>query len=208
MTDLHPLITVAALNMAAAMSPGPAFVLVTNTAASSRRDVALSTAAGTALASVTWAVAAVLGLQLVLAKAAAAYRTFEIFGGFYLGYVGWQFFRHARSPLPQFQAAQTGRAMGFRKGLLLGLSNPKVIVFFGTIFAALFTPQTPVALRWLAVAVVMVNETVWYVTLATAFGAAPVRQTYLRIKAPAERVFGGVLGFFGARLVWTGLRTT
>lgn len=204
--DIRPLIELAVLNLLAAMTPGPSFMLVSRTAASSKRDIALSMSAGAILGSVIWATAAVLGLQLLLAKAAAVYRLIEIAGGIYLCFIGAQVFRHAASPMPEVQALRADRAAAFRKGLLLNLSNPKVVVFFGTVFAALFTPQTPSAERWLAVAVVFFDETLWYLTLSTAFGSKPVRRAYGKIKTPAERIFGGLLGFFGARLMWSGAR--
>src|SRR5256885_6616289 len=50
-TDVTPLAAVAALNLAAAISPGPAFVLITRTAAASCRSSALRAAAGTVAAS-------------------------------------------------------------------------------------------------------------------------------------------------------------
>lgn len=204
--DIRPLLELAVLNLMAAMSPGPAVMLVSRTAASSKRDVALSMASGVILGSVIWATAAVLGLEIILTKAAAVYRLIEIAGGIYLGFIGAQVFRHAPSPMPEAQVLKANRTAAFRKGLLLNLSNPKVVVFFGTVFAALFHPQTPPAVRWLAIPVVFFDETLWYLTLATAFGSSPVRRAYARIKAPAERVFGSLLGFFGARLVWSGVR--
>ena len=204
--DVRPLLELAVLNLMGAMSPGPAVMLVSRTAASSKRDVALSMAAGVILGSVIWATAAVLGLEIILTKAAAVYRVIEIAGGVYLFVIGAQVFRHASSPMPEAQALKANRIAAFRKGLLLNLSNPKVVVFFGTVFAALFKPHTPLVVRWLAIAVVFFDETLWYVTLATAFGSSPVRRAYGKIKAPAERIFGGLLGFFGARLVWSGSR--
>jgi len=78
---LTPLVAVAALNLAAAMSPGPAFVLITRTAAASSRSSALKAAAGTVAASVLWAAAALLGLQVLLTQAAGLYRAFQVAGG-------------------------------------------------------------------------------------------------------------------------------
>jgi len=204
--DIRPLLELAALNLMGAMSPGPAVMLVSRTAASSKRDVALSMASGVILGSVIWATAAVLGLQLLLTKAAAIYRLIEIAGGIYLCFIGTQVFRHASAPMPQVQELRADRVAAFRKGLLLNLSNPKVVVFFGTVFAALFNPRTPSSERWLAIVIVFFDETLWYVTLATAFGSGPVRRIYAKIKTPAERIFGGLLGFFGARLAWSGAR--
>jgi threonine efflux protein len=207
--DFTPLITVAALSLAAAVSPGPAFVLITRTAASSKRPVAWAVAGGTVMASITWAVAALLGWQLILARVAGLYQVLQIAGGVYLCFIGWSTWRHAGDAL-----AESGRGedvsvtSGFRKGLLLGLSNPKVMVFFGTIFTTLFTPSTPAPVRWAALAVVFVNETLWYFSLATLFGTSVAQRSYRRLKARLERFFGGVLMLFGARLVWSGSRGT
>jgi len=62
MNGLHPLVAVAMLNFAATVSPGPAFMLVTKTATTSRRPVALATAAGTVTASIIWASGCTLGM--------------------------------------------------------------------------------------------------------------------------------------------------
>jgi len=206
MSDVHPLMTVAILNLAAAVSPGPAFALVTQTAASSKRGVAWATAAGTVAASLIWATTALLGWQFVLARAAAIYRFLLIAGGLYLCFIGWATWRHAPDALPEAAGGDSAPLVGFRKGLLLGLSNPKVIVFFGTIFTTLFGPSTPEGFRWAALLVVLINEGVWYGALATLFGTLAARRLYRRIKVHAERFFGGLLVFFGVRLVWSGCR--
>lgn len=80
MDGTQALLTVAALNLVAAMSPGPAFVLVTQIASSSTRRDAFAAAAGTVLASLMWAAAALLGMQAVLLKTASLYRLFQFAG--------------------------------------------------------------------------------------------------------------------------------
>jgi threonine efflux protein len=165
--DLRPLAAIAALNLAAAMSPGPAFVLITRTAAASTRSSALKTAARTVVASVTWAAAALLGLQVVLTQAAGLYRTVQFVGGLYLCLIGIAMWRHAPDPMPaELVAPDIQLPAAFRKGLFLGLSNPKVVVFFGTIFTTAFAPSTPVAVKWAALLIVLCVESAWYGTLA------------------------------------------
>src|ERR1700722_3298721 len=137
MVDLRPLLTIAALDVAAAMSPGPAFLLVSRTAAGSTRRSALLTAAGTASASVIWAAAALLGVQVILIQAAGIYHVLQFIGGLYLCYIGLSIWRGASLPLPEMAFAGPQRGT-YRRALLLGLSNPKIIVFFGTIFTTAF----------------------------------------------------------------------
>ena len=207
MNGFHPLAVVAALNFAAAVSPGPAFMLVTKTAAVSNRPVALATAAGTVTASTIWAAAALLGWEFFLVQVATFYRFLEIAGGLYLCFIGWSTWQSAPKPLPESERHASGSAsVGFRKGLLLGLSNPKVIVFFGTIFTSVFTPSTPSTVRWAALLVILVNETLWYASVAVVFGTPTFREIYRRWKIPTERFFASILVFFGLRLVWSGGR--
>src|SRR3954469_21176268 len=100
MTDFQPLLSLAVLDLAAAMSPGPAFVLITQTAASSKRPVAWAAAAGTVAGSLIWGAAALLGWHRLLAQAASIYRILQIGGGLYLCFIGWSTWRHAADPLP------------------------------------------------------------------------------------------------------------
>lgn len=113
--------------------------------------------------------------------------------------------KHAKDPLPELSAALKG-SNPFRQALLLGLSNPKVIVFFGTVFAAAFSPGTPVSVKWAAMLVVLVVEAAWYNSLVLLFGASPIRNLYRKAKASMERVFGGLLVLFGGRLVFGAAR--
>ncbi len=202
--DWTPLAAVAALNLAAAMSPGPAFMLITRTAAGSSRSPALQAAAGTVFASVTWAAAALLGLQVVLTQAAGLYRAFQLLGGLYLCFIGVAMWRHAPEPMPTASGGDVPVRGVFRRGLVLGLSNPKVVVFFGTIFTSAFTSSTPASVKWAALLVVLCNESVWYGSLALCFGSSPVRRTYRRVKTSLERIFGALLLLFGTKLVWSG----
>jgi threonine/homoserine/homoserine lactone efflux protein len=204
MTDLTPLAAVAALNLAAAMSPGPAFVLITRTAAASNRSAAWKAATGTVAASLIWAAAALLGLQVLLTQAAGLYRVFQVAGGLYLCLIGSIMWRHAPDPMPTGSAADVRMRGAFMKGLLLGLSNPKVVVFFGTVFTTAFVPSTPTPVKWAALAVVLCNESIWYGSLALCFGSSLVQRRYRRVKASLERIFGALLTAFGAKLVWSG----
>ena len=201
-----PLAAVAALNLAAAMSPGPAFVLITRTAAASNRPSALKAAAGTVAASVLWAAAALLGLQVLLTQAAGLYRAFQVAGGVYLCAIGIVMWRHAADAMPTASGADTHVRGAFTKGLLLGLSNPKVVVFFGTVFTTAFAPSTPAAVKWAALLVVLGNESIWYGLLALCFGSSLVQRRYRRVKASLERIFGALLLAFGVKLMWNGAR--
>ena len=58
---------------------------------------------------------------------------------------------------------------GFLRALLLQLSNPKIMVFFGSIFLSLLPAQSPGWLDGAALAIVAVNEFTWFALLALLF---------------------------------------
>ena len=71
--------------------------------------------------------------------------------------------------------AASSPASGF--GLLTQLANPKPAVFFGAVFVGLVPPGTPWPVLGLLLAVILVDETLWYLVVARVFslGARPRR---------------------------------
>jgi threonine/homoserine/homoserine lactone efflux protein len=98
---------------------------------------------------------------------------------------------------------QAASARGpFLTGLLVQIGNPKVAVFFGTIFVAMAPSSPPLWLMLALIAVFTFNEFWWYSVVALFFGAGPVRRFYLRAKTWIDRTTGLFLGVLGLRLLW------
>src|SRR5690349_4105243 len=99
MSYLVALAGIGAVQLMAAMSPGPAFLVVSRISVGESRRAALGAAFGVATAAFIWAVAATLGMHILLAEAAWLYGTLKLIGGIYLVWLGIQSWRHATSPL-------------------------------------------------------------------------------------------------------------
>ena len=155
-----------------------------------------------------WAVAASLGLDLLLARAPWLFRVLQLGSGAFLLWVGIQSWRHAGDPLEVAAAAQpasSGLWRAYRRGAMTSLTNPKTIVFFGSIFLTLLPPGTPAWVRVAALGVVFTNEAAWDALVAVGFSSRPVRAFYRRAKVWVDRGIGIVMGGFGIRLVTGGL---
>ncbi len=81
------------------------------------------------------------------------------------------------------------------------MTNPKAVVFFGSIFAALLTPALPMWVKLVAIGIVAVDATGWHVALACLFSTRRTQQIYRRIKGWVDRVAGASLAFLGLRLM-------
>ncbi|WNV87756.1 LysE family translocator [Umezawaea sp. Da 62-37] len=110
--------------------PGPSNFFLLAHGISHGRRAALAAAAGIEAASLVRVLLAAAGLSAALAASAVAFTAVRWAGVAYLAYLGYQAFR---TPAPTGEtsttaAATTTRSVG--KGLLVGLGNPKMMVFY------------------------------------------------------------------------------
>jgi threonine/homoserine/homoserine lactone efflux protein len=194
------LLGLAVVHILAVASPGPSTVLVVQTAAVSRRR-GLIAAFAMMLGAVAWAAAALYGLQVLFAQFAWLYRVFQIAGGLFLIYLAVMIWRHARDPLPEIAAMTRGSdGQIFTRALLLQLSNPKIMVFFGSIFLSVLPHDMPAWMQGTVLAIVAFDEFTWFALLALMFSGSTARAFYRRAKFWLDRIMGGALALLGLRL--------
>lgn len=199
-------LTIIGIHLAAAISPGPAFVVSVRIAVSDGFNNAAALAVGFGLGAAVWAAAAMTGIALLFELVPALFTGLKLVGAVFLLFLAFMMWRHARDPmeLDSIEPTKQRTALGAaRLGFLTFLSNPKSAVFFGAIFIGLVPPET--ALLWQAaiVAVIFTNETLWYVVVARVFSTARARTIYARAKAWIDRLFGTVLALLGAKIALT-----
>lgn len=189
------------VHILAVASPGPSTVLVVQTAAVSGRRGGLIAAFAMMLGALAWAAAALYGLQALFAQFAWLYRAFQIAGGLFLIYLAVMIWRHARDPLPEIEAVARGSdGQIFVRALLLQLSNPKIMVFFGSIFLSVLPHDMPAWMQGTVLALVAFDEFIWFALLALTFSGSTARAFYRRAKFWLDRFMGGALALLGLRL--------
>jgi len=194
------LLGLAFVHLLAVASPGPSTVLVVQTAAVSRRG-GLIAAFAMMLGAVAWAAAALYGLQALFTHFAWLYLVFRIAGGLFLIWLAVMIWRHARDPLPEIAApAAGGDGRIFVRALLLQLSNPKIMVFFGSIFLSILPQDLPGWMQAAVLALVAFDEFTWFALLALMFSGNTARAFYRRAKFWLDRIMGGALALLGLRL--------
>jgi threonine/homoserine/homoserine lactone efflux protein len=199
------LLGLALVHLLAVASPGPSTVLVIQTAAVAGRRGGLLAALAMMAGALLWAAAALFGLQALFARFDWLYLAFRIGGAIYLFYLAAQLWRHARDPLPEIPVGRAIRMtgwQGFLRALLLQLSNPKIMVFFGSIFLSLLPQNLPAWMDATVLAIVAVNEFTWFALLALLFSGGPARAFYRRAKVWLDRFMGGALALLGLRLAF------
>jgi threonine/homoserine/homoserine lactone efflux protein len=200
-SDLFILLSIGLAQMAAVVSPGPSFLITARTAVTRSRFDGVKVALGLGAGTVIWAGAALFGLNTLFHAVPLLFMAMKIAGALFLIWIAYQIFKHAKEPLNM--DAQTASGNPFWQGFLVQIGNPKVMVFFGSIFIAMLPANPPNWMLWTLLAIVTFNEVFWYSIVALFFGGGPIRTFYLKAKTWIDRVTGAFLGVVGLRLLST-----
>jgi threonine/homoserine/homoserine lactone efflux protein len=201
MIDIHAVLAAALVCTVAIMSPGPNFVAVTHRAVSAPRAEALALAVGIACVSALWAAAALFGLGLLFALFPWLFWTARLLGAAYLVWIGIQLLRGAGAPLPErpAHASHGTLARACRDGMVTNLSNPKAMVFYGSVFSAFVPTNATTATQITMVAMVGTIATLWYGGVAWFLASGRAARLYRRIRPWIEGGCGLFLIGFGLR---------
>lgn len=200
-------VTVAVVQIVALASPGPDFFFISQTAASQSRRDAFKGVIGITLAVAIWAAVALLGLNLILKQMAWLHQLILLAGGAYLMWMGIQMIKSARQP--QSVGAEVTPVTSSRKkniflrGLLTNLSNPKAIIYFGSIFSLIVGDDVSSATRT-AIFILIVAETlIWFSLVATLFSLPWVKAKYQKLAKWIDGIAGTLFVAFGLHLIFS-----
>jgi threonine/homoserine/homoserine lactone efflux protein len=198
------LASLALVHILAVISPGQSFLVVSKLALSSGRPAAFAASFGMGAGSVVWAGAALAGLALVLQHDLWLYALLKLGGGGYLVYIALAHWRHSKAELARSDVAAKPVSLpaAFLQGLMTQLANPKVVIFFGSIFFGLLPAHAPPWVYGASIVIVFSSECLWYSTVATAFSIDRSVKIYLRAKVWIDRTVAVVLGLIGLKLIY------
>lgn len=191
--------------------PGPSLLFTIGRALTVGRRDALLSVVGNALGLVAQVVGVAVGLGAVVSASAAAYTTLKLVGAAYVVYLGIQAIRHradARAAMLGAQEHQADRSswVSVRTGFIVGLTNPKSIVFFAAFLPQFVDEHAPAAPQLLLLGAIfgvmaVTSDTCWALAASRArdwFAKKPKRLDNLGVT-------GGVMMVgLGAGLAVTG----
>jgi len=196
-----PLILAAAL--LATGSPGPATLNIAGTAMVSGRRYALAMASGVSTGSLMWSTAAAFGLGAVMLANVWVFELLRYVGASYLIFLAVKSARAALTPgeLATKGAKFTSHQRAYAAGLALHLTNPKAILFFGSLYAVGVPAQASPATLLTIIAAVAVQSTLVFHGYALLFSSAPAVRIYLRLRRWFEGIFALAFGYTGFKIL-------
>jgi threonine/homoserine/homoserine lactone efflux protein len=201
------ILAIAAAIAIGAASPGPSFVMVVRTAVAKSRADGLAAAFGMGVGGVIFCALALFGMRAVFAQAEWLYIGVKLAGGCYLIYLAARIWRSADQPLTQdgLRIVEGRLFKSFLLGLGTQLSNPKTLVFYGSVFA-LLPADLPLWGDFVLPPIILTIETGWYTLVALAFSLPQPRAAYLRWKGKIDRFAGAVMAALGVKLILSSTR--
>jgi threonine/homoserine/homoserine lactone efflux protein len=190
--------------------PGPSLLFTIGRALSVGRTEALLSVVGNATGLLIQVLGLAVGLGAVVAASAHAFTVLKLIGAAYVVYLGVQAIRHrgdARLALDNPDVAPRTRGWAsVRTGIVVGVTNPKTIVFFAAFLPQFVDDGKPAAPQLLVLGLVfaamaVVSDSCW------ALASAKAKAWFARKPARLDRLgaTGGVMMIgLGATLATTG----
>lgn len=207
------------------ISPGPDFAIVTKTSLREGRLAGSMAAVGISIANLCHVAVNLLGIGVIIAKSTIAFTILKILGAIYLLYIGCKgLFAKPLSPfemaanatssvtqqvetfpyaiVPSKSVRQLGN-LGFFRGFLTSLLNPKACLFFLSFFSVIISAETPFLTQALYGGWLSLLSMGWFLLVAFFFTNPFIGAKLKKGKHWLERFTGVALILLGLRLLST-----
>ena len=202
---LAVLVPIALLHVVAWATPGPNHLAIVTASVASGRRAGLRAAWGVAAGAFVWALVAVSGIAAVFQLYPPLYTGLRVIGAVYLIFLGVNAFRSARRG--GFFNLDVGRASPatarpFRTAFVVQMTNPKAVLFFGSILAAFIPQEGPQWLMGVIVLQIGLMGIVLNSLAALLFSSAPVMRGFQAAGRSMSYLFGVLFVGLGLVVAW------
>lgn len=201
-------LTVAGAHFLALLSPGPDFLLVVKSAVKNGSRNSVGVAGGIACANAFYIALCLAGVGSILASSVTVMIVLKISGGLFLTYIAYMALKAKREDyriFAQTMVEHTGKSSSFTRefmvGFLSGISNPKNLLFYLSLFTVVLTKDISFSFKlflgvWMTSLVFL-----WDVMIIALMSNRSVRQRFSRVAYYVDKVSGLVLGAIGISIV-------
>jgi len=202
-----PLIgTVALLNLLAAVSPGPDFVVtVRNSLCYSRRS-GIFTSLGISMAIGIHLCYCAAGVGFIISKSIFLFSLIKFFGAGYLIYMGLSSLvaKSSKSFLTDERTCHDlTRLQAFRMGFLTNVLNPKATLFFLSLFTFVISNSTPVYIVLTICVIIILTAFMWFTIVSVFLAQQNVQKGFFKYERSINRILGAFLVILGAKIALT-----
>ena len=186
--------------------PGPGFIVISRASIAQGNTHGAAAAFGTTVSVSVYALATALGISALLAALPWLSSAIQIMGGAYLVWMGIALMRASLSPgsLPgrvsgAWVEFEESPRMAFRRGLFVGLGNPKMATFFLGLLAPAMAGNLSLTARLLVLGGIILIDLIYHQSLA--WVAAKGRRMASHVGKWCDAALGGSMAAFGGFMI-------
>lgn len=186
-----------------AVIPGPNALLVLYTALAKNRLTAFANVAGVALGFIVHAFISALGLSLLIAQSTIAFIALKWVGVIYLFWLGWSNLKaglNLKSLHVPKNSEVNGLTSNFIKGLLTNLLNPKIVLFYLSVFPQFVSHEAVLTESILLGVTQAVVVSMWFLVVILLARSFKQFLTNARSARVLNILSGSIFVAFGAKL--------
>ncbi|CAK2087556.1 homoserine/homoserine lactone efflux protein [Vibrio crassostreae] len=188
----------------ATFTPGPAVLLTVKNSAVYGVERAISGILGNIAAMITMAGLSATGLGVLLLASESLFLFIKMVGGIYLVFLGIKTWRANKRTFKNYesQASANNRKMLFREAYLVGVTNPKAIVFYSALFPQFIEVQHSIIPQFILLTLTFTSSS--FLALLTYALVTKKLKFWLikeKVRATFNKVTGGIFIGLGLSLI-------
>lgn len=193
------------LGFSLAATPGPDFFLILRNTLVCGRGIGYLTLLGNRLSLCIHIGLSVLGITAILSTSPLAYFSLRLFGAVYLIYLGVKnlkskFVSKNEGP-KELKSEILSATEAVRRGFLNNLLNPKVSLFFLSLFPQFVRPEDASTSPLLVGLVFFIGNSLWWIPLVLVLGYEGVRKYLNNFQYILDTTFGVLFVGFGFKIL-------
>ncbi len=194
-------LSLAALCLAGAASPGPSLAVVVSASLEGGRSTGFGAAWAHAIGVGLYAALTVFGLSALITGQPWLFVSLQVAGAAYLLWLAFGLWRHAGTSAAADANNQKSHRRAMLDGFAVAFLNPKLAVFMLALFSQFIRPGASLADNGLLIATALVVDGAWY-TFVTLMVTHPGWVAALRRNARViDRVFGVLLALLATTIL-------
>lgn len=206
MQFLPQLLTIATIHLLAVMSPGPDFIMVTKNSIVHSRKAGIYSAIGLGLGILVHVFYSLVGIGFVISQSVVLFSIIKMIGAIYLAYIGYKSLTAKSTHLEMSSMKKEKdltRKEAIKMGFITNVTNPKVTIFFLSLFTQVVDPATPLSWQVIYGIEMSLATIAWFTLVATMFTHNLIRARVEKFQHYVEKIMGGILIALGIRLALT-----
>ncbi|EPJ48965.1 MAG: hypothetical protein OFPI_26630 [Osedax symbiont Rs2] len=197
------LLSISAIALLMAVSPGADFALVTRNAITGSKRAGLYTTLGIATGLWLHIGYSIAGIALVIKNSPWLFDAMKYLGASYLIVLGGLSIYNSKKASPLNSSGKSGISAksAFSSGFISNALNPKTSLFFLSIFTQLVNASTPLTIQFGYGMIICLAHIIWFSSLSTILTQPKLLAQLRSRKTLIDNVLGAMLIAFGLRII-------